>query len=188
MEGSGDEFGGNEKTARPPRGRSVGKGKVAAHKMPSPRAPSAILRLGKDIPVTYEPLGVPLVENELVELDWFALAGPTARQAKPSKKGKKKSMAPVSGVSPTASQTLPTRRWRSFTAPQMTLTPELEALGEVELSDGVFRFPFSAAVIKYFSSLDAFLIGRIIGRTRCELSTSRRGASKHVYPFMIFMF
>jgi hypothetical protein len=128
------------------RRRERGRGKVAVHEMPSLHTPSAILRLGMDILVTYNPLGDSLGEDELLELDWFAPAHPTAPPAKPSKKGKTKSMAPISGVSPPASPTLPTRRWRSFVVPQMTLNPKLEALGEVELSDGAFHFPFKAQV------------------------------------------
>jgi hypothetical protein len=185
-ERNGDKFGGNEK-AGPVRGRSIGKrkgkGKAAVHKVPSPHTTSAILCLGKDIPAAYEPLGDPIEEDELLELDWFAR--PTAPPAKPSKT---KSMVPISAVSPPVSQMLPTPRWRSFAAPQMTLNTELEALGEVELSDGAFRFPFDAQVIKYFSLLNSFLIGQIIGRARCNFSTSRGGTSQHAYPFIIFIF
>jgi len=155
-ERNGDKFGGNEK-AGPVHGRSIGKrkGKAAVRKVPSPRTTSAILCLGKDIPAAYEPLGDPIEEGELLELDW--LARPTAPPAKPSKT---KSMVPISAVSPPVSQMLPTRRWSSFAAPQMTLNPELEALGEVELSDGAFRFPFDTQVIKYSSLLNSFLIGQ----------------------------
>jgi len=120
------------------------------------------VHLGKDIPFTYEPLGDLLEEDELFELDWFAPVHPTTPQGKPSKKGKNKSMAPVSDVSPLVSRT--TRRWHSFTAPWMTLNPE--APGEVKLSDEVFCFPFNAEVIKHFSSLGAFLIGQTIGSAR----------------------
>jgi hypothetical protein len=124
--------------------------------------------LGKDIPAAYEPLGDPIEEDELLELDWFA--SPTAPPAKPSKT---KSMVPISAVSPPVSQMLPTRRWHSFVAPWMTLNPELEALGEVELSDGAFHFPFNAQVTKCFSSFDAFIIGQIIGWARCKPPSSR---------------
>ncbi len=164
MGGHGNEFRGSKKAANPLRGRFV-----AGNKIPSLRT---TLCLGNDTPVTYEPLGDPLEEGELFELDWFAPVHPTAPQGKPSKKGKTKSIAPVSGLSPPVSQTLPTRRWHSFAAPRMTLNPELEALGEVELSDGAFCFPFNAQVIICFSSLDAFLIGQIIGRARSKRSTS----------------
>ena len=150
MGGNGDQFRGSEKAATPPRGRSVGKGKAAVIKTASLRTPSAILSLGKDIPVKYEPLSNPLQEDELFELDWFAPVDPTAPQGNLSKKGKTKSMAPVSGVSPPVSQTPPTRRWHSFTAPCMTLNPK--APGEVELSDGAFCFSFNAQVIKRFIS------------------------------------
>ena len=139
-ERNGDKFGGNEKAGPVRRGsigKRKGKGKAAILKGPSPRTTSAILRLGKDIPAAYEPFGDPIEEDELLELDWFA--GPTAPPAKPSKT---KSMVPISAVSPPVSQTLPTRRWRSFVAPQMTLNSELEDFGEVELSDGAFHFPF----------------------------------------------
>lgn len=173
-----DQFRGSEKATSPPRGRSVGKGKTAANKTPSLHTPRAIVHLGKDIPVTYEPLGDPLEEDELFELDWFAPVHTTAPQGKPSRKGKTKSMAPVSGVSSPVSQT--TRRWHRFTAPWMALNPE--APGEVELSDETFCFPFNAEVIKRFNSLGAFLIGQTIGRARSEFSPSRRGTSKRVYP------
>ena len=167
------QFQGGEKAASPPHGRSIGKGKgkAAADKAPSLHAP-AIVCLGKDIPVTYEPLGDPLEEDELFELDWFAPVRPTAWQ------GKTKSMAPVSGVSPLVSST--THRWHSFTAPWMALNPE--APGEVKLLDEAFCFPFNAEVIKCSSSLGAFLIGQTIGRARSEFSPSRRGTSERVYP------
>ena len=163
-----DQFRGSEKATSPPCGRSVGKGKAAANKIPTLQTPPAIVHLGKDFPVTYEPLSDSLEEDELFELDWFAPVHPTAPQGKPSKKGKTKSMAPVSGVSPPVSQT--TRRWHCFTAPWMALNPE--APGEVELSDETFCFPFNAEVIKRFSSLGAFLIGQTIGRARREFSPS----------------
>ena len=136
------------------------------------------MHLGKDIPITYEPLGDPLEEDELFELDWFAPVHPPAPQGKPSKKRKTKSMAPASGVSTPVLQTA--RRWHSFKAPWMTLNPE--APGEVELSDEMFCFPFNAEVIIRFSSLGAFLIGQTIGRARSEFTPSRRGTSKRVYP------
>jgi hypothetical protein len=178
MAGSDDELGGGEKAASPPRRGSVRKGKATVGNVPSSSTPSSILSLGKDIPITYAPLGDPLEEDELFELDWFAPARLNAPQGKgkPSKRGKTSSIAPVSGVSPPVLQTgpmRPTRRWRSFVAPRMTVTPELEALGEVELSDGAFRFPFNAQVIKCFSSFDAFLIGQIIGRAGCKPPSSR---------------
>jgi hypothetical protein len=173
-----DLFRGSEKAASPPRGRSVGKGKAASDKTPSLRTPPATVHLGKDIPFTYKPLGDPLEGDELFELDWFAPMHPTALQGKPSKKGKTKSMAPASDVSPPVSRT--TRHWHSFTAPWMTLNPE--APGEVRLSDEAFCFPFNAEVIKRFSSLGAFLISQTIGSARSEFSPSRRGTSKRVYP------
>jgi hypothetical protein len=172
-----DQFRGNEKLANPPRGRFA-KLDTAVNKLPPLRTPPAIVHLGKDIPVTYEPLGDPLEEDELFELDWFAPVHPPAPQGKPSKKRKTKSMAPASGVSTPVSQTA--RRWHSFTAPWMTLNPE--APGEVELSDETFCFPFNAEVIIRFSSLGAFLIGQTIGRARSEFTPSRRGTSKRVYP------
>ena len=104
------------------------------------------MHLGNDFPATYEPLGDLLEGDELFELDWFAPMHPTALQGKPSK-GKTKSNAPVSGLSPLVSQMLPTHCWHSFAVPWMTLNPELEALGEVELLDGAFCFPFNAQVI-----------------------------------------
>jgi hypothetical protein len=173
MAGHDDELGGGEKAASPPRRGSVGKGKAAVRNVPSSSTPSSILCLGKDIPVPYAPLGDPLEEDELLELDWFAPARLNAPQGKPSKQGKMSSIAPVSGVSPPVLQTRPTRHWCSFVAPRMTLNPELEALGEVELSDGAFRFPFNAQVTKCFSSFDAFIIGQIIGRARCKPPSSR---------------
>jgi hypothetical protein len=189
MGGNGDEFGGSEKAAGPPHQTSVEKGKAAIHKAPSSSTPAAIRYLRQDIPVTYKPLGKPFEEDELLELDWFAPTPLNAPQGKPSKKGKTKLMAPVSGVSPPVSQMPPTRCWHSFSALWMTLNPELEALGDVELSDGVFCFPFNnTQVIKCFSSLNAFLIRQIIGKARCRLSTSRQGPSKHVYPFITFIF
>jgi hypothetical protein len=173
-----DLFRGSEKATSPPHGRSVGKAKAAANKTPSLHTPPAIVHLGKDIPVTYEPLGDPLEEDELFELDWFAPVRPTAPQGEPSEEGKTKSMAPDSGISPPVSQT--TRRWHRFTAPWMALNPE--APGEVELSDETFCFPFNAEVIKCFSSLGANLIGQTIGRARSEFSPSRQGTSKRAYP------
>jgi hypothetical protein len=172
IERNGRKLGGNEKASPHRRSTESQKGNAAIHKMPSPPTLSATLRLGKDIPVTYKPLGDPLGEDELVELDWFALAHGNALPAKPSKKGKMKLMAPISSVSPPTSPTLPSHHWHPFVALQMTLNPELEALGEVKLSDGTFRFPFNAQVIKYFNLLDSFLICPIIARAGCNLSTS----------------
>lgn len=141
MGGQGNEFRGSKKAANPLHGRFV-----AGNQIPSLHAPSATVRLGNDFPATYEPLGDPLEGDELFELDWFAPMRSTAPQGN-SSKGKTKSNAPVSGLSPPVSQMPPTRHWRSFAAPRMTLNPELEALGEVELSDGAFCFPFNAQVI-----------------------------------------
>jgi hypothetical protein len=170
----GDQFQGSKRAASPTGGKSVGKWKAAVNKLPSLRTPSAALCLGKDIPAIYEPLGDPLAEDELFELDWSAPVGPTAPQGKPSKKGKTKLMAPVSAASPHVSWMLPTRHWHSFSAPRMALNPELEALGEVELLDVAFRFPFYAQVIKWFSPSGASLIDHIIARVRSKHSASRQ--------------
>ena len=162
----------SKRAASPMRGKSVGKWKAAVSKLPSLRTPSAALCLGKDIPAIYEPLDDPLAEDELFELDWSAPAGPAAPQGKASKKGKTKLTAPVSAAS--VLQKLPTRHWHSFSAPQMALNPELEVLGEVELSDAAFRFPFYPQVIKWFSPSGASLIDHIIARARSKSSASRQ--------------
>lgn len=152
MTGNSENSPGSEEPAGPSPKRVVGKGKAPAATTSSPRMRPAILHLGKHVPASYEALGDPLEDDELFELDWFA---PSTR--KPSEKGKGKSAEAASDVVPTASTALPPRHWHSFSAPQMSLNPELDDSGEVELSERAFRFPFNAQVIKRLSSLDSFL-------------------------------
>ena len=144
-----------------PEGGIIGKGKAANNQAPSPSKTSvpgvtkakvsskqsrprcdAITSLGKCIPPEYAVLQDPLEDDELVELDWFALTNSGL-----SADGRKIPAAPVKGVPTPASQALPTRHWHSFRATRMTLDEEFEDVGEVRLSEAQFCFPFEAQVI-----------------------------------------
>jgi len=183
MGGDGDEEGAAFKDpigkgkavnkAPPPRKTSARRAKKAHNKRGPDRGPSddGISPLENDIPTVYEARRDRLADDELFELNWFAPTHLDVTRGKSPEKGENPK-APVPGIPRPASQASPTRRWYSFAAPRMTLDQDLEGVGEVRLSDGIFCFPFEAQVIRCFSSLDVFLTFQIIGGARRKLPSS----------------
>lgn len=96
----------------------------------------------------YKPMGDSLRDDELYELNWLAPTPQKSQLRKSSGKRKTDSEPGMSNPAPTAPQTLPIRLWYLFAAPCMMFNDEVPGVGEVNLAEARYAYPYNVEVIR----------------------------------------